>query len=68
MMWQQLKETTMEPGKRSLYKLATKSNKEALTSTSMAVITTFVNDLMGRNPSKRTAFIKSGAASYHQQS
>ena len=38
MMWQQLKETTMEPGKRSLYKLATKSNKEALTSTSMAVL------------------------------
>ena len=52
----------------SFIPLKTFRSQEALTSTSMAAITTFVNDLMERNPSKRTAFIKSGAANYHQQS
>ena len=65
MMWQQLKETTMEPGKRTLYKLEMKSDEEDLKGADIDEITAFVNDLMGRNPSKRAEFIKKGAVTYN---
>lgn len=51
----QLKETTMDPNKRTLLRVALPSPEEAKD------ITLFVNNLMGRNPEKRFIFIQDNA-------
>ena len=87
MMWAELKETTMDPSKRSLYRIiyddahntiAINQDEENKHSTNNAEnnntniknsllfndqmhIVQFVNDLMGKNPNKRSIFIKENA-------
>ncbi len=56
MMPAQLKETTMQPGKRSLYRVVLPEDKNGLAATDLRV-----ESLMGRKPELRLAFIQENA-------
>ncbi len=56
MMPAQLKETTMQPGKRSLYRVVLPQDRESLAATDLRV-----ESLMGRKPELRLAFIQENA-------
>ena len=63
---QQLKETTMDPSKRNLVRITIPKGGNGLEAQELKQTQNLVEDLMGRKPEKRLAFIQKNAQSVQQ--